>query len=278
MNSTDDQKPEEAGIIHDTFDFEDLPESAGSLPGGQEGGLRLQVFLAHAGVASRRAAEEIIAEGRVRVNGKVVRERGYRVGKADEVMLDGRKIHQVNQKIYLILNKPEQYVCSAQDPEGRALAQDLLVSYRDVRLFSVGRLDYMSSGLIIFTNDGDFSNRVAHPRNEIEKEYEIETRKELTDEFLEEFKKGIFFEGERYRIKSYRRTGPRKALLVLTEGKNREIRNACAARKINIRKLHRVRIGMVRLGTLKTGAYRLLTPDEVEWLSGQGKKKHGRGN
>lgn len=260
----------------DTFDFRDLPpdDTSGSAPGGT--GIRLQVFLSHAGISSRRAAEEIISDGRVRVNGKIARERGHRVAPGDEVTVDGKKIHQVNQKIYLALHKPEQYVCSSHDPEGRALAVDLLVSYRDMRLFSVGRLDFLSTGLIIFTNDGDFANRVAHPRSEVDKEYEIEARKELPDAFLEEFVKGIHFDGEKYQIKSWKRLGPRKASIVLTEGKNREIRNACAARRVTLRKLHRVRIGPLRLGSLKPGAYRPLTPDEIDWFTSHMGKRHGR--
>jgi 23S rRNA pseudouridine2605 synthase len=239
--------------------------------------LRLQVFLAHAGLCSRRGAEEMIALGRVRVNGKLVKERGYRVKPEDNIQVDGKSVKPVQKKIYVALNKPIGYVCSNDDPEGRALAKDLIHSYHDIRLFSVGRLDYLSAGLIFFTNDGAFSNQVSHPRAGVEKEYEVEAKKEISDEFLKEFMTGIYAAGERYRISSYRRIGPRKVSLVLKEGKNREIRNAFAARKLTIKSLVRTRIGCVKLGTMAPGTWRALQAHEIQWFVDQ-EKPHGRGN
>jgi 23S rRNA pseudouridine2605 synthase len=240
--------------------------------------VRLQVYLAHAGLTSRRGAEEMITLGRVRVNGSLVKERGFRVKPEDSVTVDGKPVQLVQKKVYVALNKPVGYVCSNDDPEGRALAKDLIHSYNDMRLFSVGRLDYLSAGLIFFTNDGTFSNLVSHPRAGVDKEYEIETRKEIPDEFLEEFIKGIYVAGERYRIESWKRIGPRKVSLVLREGKNREIRNAFAARRITIKNLVRTRIGCVKLGTLAPGAYRVLGNHEIQWFISQEGANHGRGN
>lgn len=235
-------------------------------PESGDEGIRLQVFLAHAGVSSRRGAEDVIAAGRVRVNGRIAKERGMRIGPKDEVIVDGRVIRLSQNKIYIALNKPSGYVCTNDDPEKRPLAKDLLGSYSDVRLFSVGRLDFLSEGLIFFTNDGDWSNAVSHPRSNVEKEYEIEARKEIPDDFLEEFMQGIHFDGERYKISAYKRKGPRVAVLTLVEGKNREIRNACAARRVTLKRLERIRIGCVKLGNLQPGAYRTLGEHEVSWF------------
>lgn len=282
MNSTDDNEDEtvnsngvmgsqfEPGPIDntDTIELSSLPDWDTSIETSQDEQetMRLQVFLAHAGLCSRRGAEEMISLGRVRVNGKLVKERGFRVGPSDQVIVDNKPVKMVQKKIYVALNKPAGYVCSSDDPEGRALAVDLIHSYRDMRLFSVGRLDFLSAGLIFFTNDGNFSNTVSHPRSGVEKEYEVEARKEIPDEFLQEFVKGIYAGGERYRIVSWRRIDPRKVALVLKEGKNREIRNAFAARKITIKNLVRIRIGCVKLGTLASGAYRALGGHEVSWF------------
>lgn len=287
MNSTEDERPEESGVMGSQFEgIEAPPTPAGEIEeypdidtaaGGDsdQETVRLQVYLAHAGLCSRRGAEEMIALGRVRVNGKLVKERGFRVKDSDKVVVDGKPVKLVQKKIYIALNKPIGYVCSNDDPEGRALAKDLIHSYHDIRLFSVGRLDYLSAGLIFFTNDGAFSNLVSHPRAGVEKEYEVEAKKEISDEFLKEFMSGIFAAGERYRIVSYKRLGPRKVSLVLREGKNREIRNAFAARKITIKSLVRTRIGCVKLGVMTPGTWRPLLAHEIQWFIDQ-EVNHGR--
>lgn len=239
--------------------------------------IRLQVYLSRSGACSRRGAVEILESGRVRVNGTVMREPGFRIKPGDEVSLDGQKISLNRKNIYVLLNKPSGYVCSSDDPEGRSLALDLLTPYQDVRLFSVGRLDFLSTGLIIFTNDGSFANIVSHPRSKIEKEYLVEARKEIPQEFLEEFKRGIYFDGEKYRIQSYKIISPRVVSLILIEGKNREIRNAFAARKHTIKNLERIRIGAIKNTGLPMGRYRVLKDQEIEWLLAQGKNAAGQG-
>jgi 23S rRNA pseudouridine2605 synthase len=239
-----------------------------------EDDIRLQVFLARAGVCSRRGAAEVLTLGRVRVNGGIIREPGFRIQAADQVTLDGQPVRMVAKHIYLALNKPVGFVCSNDDPEGRRLAVDLLTSYRDKRLFSVGRLDFLSRGLLFFTNDGAFANLISHPRNAIEKEYLVETRKEIPISFLEEFKTGIYFDEERYRIHDYQSVNPKTVSLVLTEGKNREIRLAFAARKQTIKSLTRVRIGCVKLETLPDGRYRELQNHEINWLIDQSTGAH----
>jgi 23S rRNA pseudouridine2605 synthase len=228
--------------------------------------VRLQTVLSSAGLCSRRTASDLLRASRITVNGTIIREPGFRVRNDDVILIDGKEIKRKHRHVYLAINKPVGYVCSNADPEGRKILIDLFSAYKDVRLFSVGRLDFLSSGLIFFTNDGAFANLVSHPRNGFEKEYFVETKKNIPIDFLEEFKKGIYAEGERYRIKSYRILNPSAVSLVLNEGKNKEIRNAFAARKHTIKKLHRVRIGSVQLGNLETGKYRILSKHEIEWF------------
>ncbi len=137
--------------------------------------IRLQAFLAHCGVASRRASEKIILDGRVSVNGSVVTELGTKVKSDDKVLVDGKEIHLEEAKRYVLLNKPAGYVCSQSDEKGRSVAVDLLKEKYSERLYNVGRLDMFSHGAIIFTNDGDFAAKLSHPSAEIEKEYVVES-------------------------------------------------------------------------------------------------------
>ncbi len=229
---------------------------------------RLQHFMASCGVGSRRACEQIISEGRVAVNGRTVTTQGHKVDpERDKVTLDGRRITETREKVYIALNKPPGYICTNQDPMGRSLALDLLGGVaKTYRLFSVGRLDLLSSGLILYTNDGDFARSIAHPSNRIEKEYLVETKKPVAPELLDEFRKGILAGGIRYRIARYVQKTPTKVFIVLQEGKNRELRNMFAARRVQVRKIHRVRIGSIHLGELKSGEFRFLSQRETREL------------
>jgi 23S rRNA pseudouridine2605 synthase len=246
-------------------------------PRDESGPLRLQLFLARAGVASRRKCEEIIASGRVQVNGEVVQRQGVKVDpETDEVRLDGKPIRQARNYVYFALNKPPGYLTTNKDPEGRPLAIELIREAYSGRIFSVGRLDFLSSGLIFFTNDGRFGDRVAHPSSQIEKEYLVETKRPIPEELLQQWRKGIDIEGERYHLKSYAFKGPRRVQLVLEEGKNREIRNVLHAHNIPTKRVHRVRIGRITLGDLGPGAFRKLNKAEVEGLLGETRRnRHG---
>lgn len=246
-------------------------------PRNESGPLRLQLFLARAGVASRRKCEEIIASGRVQVNGEVVKQQGVKVDpENDEVRLDGKPIRQARKYVYFALNKPPGYLTTNKDPEGRPLAIELIREAYSGRLFSVGRLDYLSSGLIFFTNDGRFADRVAHPSSEIEKEYLVETKRPIPEELLQRWQKGIEVEGEQYHLKDYSLKGPRRVQLVLEEGKNREIRNVFHAHNIPTKRVHRLRIGPVTLGDLGPGACRKLNEQEISRLMGDKRRKgHG---
>lgn len=229
-------------------------------------GIRLQVYLARAGVASRRHCEQIIDEGRVRVNGKVIREQGVRVSERDRVTLDGKPLFPTRKNIYLALHKPRRYLCASSDPEGRPLAIDLVAPAFRERLYTVGRLDFLSSGLILLTNDGQFAKAVSHPSSEVEKEYLVETRKPIPGDFLEAYRAGIDVNGERYTLKEFRYKNSRTVRLVLLEGKNREIRNVFSSQNIAVKRIHRVRVGIVSLKGILTGHFRALTGKEVRWF------------
>ena len=228
--------------------------------------LRLQVFMAHSGVASRRKCEFLITEGYVKVNGRVVTEMGVRVGIDDTVTYKGQVLRLINKKLYLALNKPPLYLCSNSDPQGRSLAIDLIKNDFSDRLYNVGRLDYLSTGLIFFTNDGNFTKIVAHPSSGIEKEYVVETKQAIDEQILIDFMKGVTIEGEKYKLHSYKYKTKFKVKLILLEGKNREIRRFFQSRNLKIRKLHRIRIGIVRLDNIPSGSYRYLTEKEVAWF------------
>jgi 23S rRNA pseudouridine2605 synthase len=228
--------------------------------------LRLQVYLAHAGVASRRACEGLISSGRVSVNGQVVTRLGTKVAPADDIRLDGVVLHPETRFHYLALNKPPLYICSSFDPQGRPLAKDLLPLPRE-RLYNIGRLDYRSSGLIIFTNDGDFAAKVSHPSAEVEKEYLVEATGPIPDTMIAEFERGLKIEGVFYRSAEIERLGRKSVRVVLIEGKNREIRRVFSHFHLHPAKLHRIRIGPVVLGKLGAGESRPLTEEEHTKLS-----------
>ena len=233
----------------------------------KETGLRLQAYLAHAGVASRRAAEGIIAEGRVSVNGVVVSEQGSKVFPGDTVLLDGKPVRTESRLVYLALNKPPGYICSSSDPQGRPLAIDLLPDEIKERLYNVGRLDFMSCGLIFFTNDGEFAARLGHPRSGLEKEYMVEATGHIPDALIEAFEKGISIEDVYYKAQLIERLGSRAIKVVLVEGKNREIRRVFSHFHLHPFRLRRVRIGPVKLEDLEEGKSRPLRKFELEALS-----------
>jgi 23S rRNA pseudouridine2605 synthase len=240
-------------------------------------GIRLQVWLARAGVASRRSAVEVIKNGRVRVNGKVTCEPAARVADGDEVQFDGRTL-RIQDYVYYALHKPAKYLCTAADEEGqsRPLALDLIQPFVKARLFTVGRLDYMTSGLLLLTNDGEWAKRLAHPSSGVEKEYLIQAKKEIPVELLEEFKTGIRLEGELLRCSEYTLMGPHSVRLTLAEGKNREIRRVFQSRNITLKRIHRLRVGAVSVRGIEAGRFRKLTESEVNALNREGESRGRR--
>lgn len=228
--------------------------------------VRLQVYLAHCGVASRRACEKIISDGRVSVNGTVVTEMGTKVSSKDKICVDDKPVRLEKRKHYVLLNKPAGYVCSLSDEKGRPVAADLLKDAYSERLYNVGRLDMFSQGLIIFTNDGDFAARLSHPSAELEKEYVVDTSLNIPSDLAVRFEKGIRVENVFYKCQKATQVNPRRMKIVLIEGKNREIRNVFQSVEIGIKRLIRVRIGNIEKNDLKPGEFRELTNSEVQGL------------
>lgn len=235
----------------------------------QDNKLRLQVFLAHSGLASRRACEKIILDGRVTVNGQVITELGSKVSDSDIVKVDGKQLSLEKKKCYVLLNKPAGYVCSSSDEKGRAVAVDLLKDAYKERLYNVGRLDMYSKGMILFTNDGDFAAKLSHPSSQVEKEYIVETSQDIPEDFPKKFEHGIRVDNVFYKCLKCQILKARKLDIVLIEGKNREIRTVLESQNIGTKSLVRVRIGSVKLNNLKPGEYRELTEREVKSLLGE---------
>ncbi|MDY5831143.1 MAG: pseudouridine synthase [Treponema sp.] len=194
--------------------------------------IRLQVFLSHCGVASRRASEQIILDSRVSVNGKIITSLGTKVSYDDEVLVDGKRIFPEEKKRYILMYKPKGYVCSSKDERGRLCALDLLSEKYSERLYNVGRLDMFSQGLLIFTNDGDFTSKLSHPSSELEKEYIVDSSQDLPDDLAEKFEKGIRVEGVFYKCKQAQKIKPRRMRVILIEGKNREIRKVFSSENV----------------------------------------------
>jgi pseudouridine synthase len=243
-----------------------------------ENGIRIQKVMAQAGVASRRASEEMIAEGRVRVNGQVVRDLPIFVDPStDEIRVDGKPLTKAprgEKKVYFLLNKPKGVVCTQKDELNRPRAVDLLPDIPQ-RVYCVGRLDQDSTGLVLLTNDGELTNYLTHPRHEVEKTYVVEIDGKLNEQEVQRLKRGIYLDGNPTGgagLKVLRR-GRNQSLLEirLREGRNREIRRILARLGHKVRKLKRVAIGPVTSRGLKAGSCRKLSVKEVEALRHTGK-------
>lgn len=228
--------------------------------------VRLQKYLAAAGIASRRKCEELISTGRVKVNGAVVTEMGTKVTPADLVEVDGAAVAAEEQKVYLAFYKPSNVMTTASDPEGR---QTVLDFFKDLpqRVFPVGRLDYETEGLLLMTNDGPWGNRITHPSFNLDKEYFIKVKGQVEDAQVRALENGVMLEGKRTwpaRVHSVRRGGMVTQLnVVIHEGRNRQVRRMMEAVGHEVVYLKRVRVGSVLLGELKPGEYRALNEDEI---------------
>lgn len=234
----------------------------------REDAMRLQVYMAKCGVGGRRFCETLIADGRVMVNNRTVREMGVKVLPEDIVQVDGETIELTDKLYYIALNKPRGYVCTNYDPKEDRYARDLIQIRDQHLLFNVGRLDKESNGLILFTNDGDFANKVTHPRCEIEKEYIVHLDRKPEAEDLHKALKGLYIDmSQPYRIKSFSYMPRRDYVrIVLTEGKNREIRKIFSYLGYEVKGLTRVRIGCIELGRLEPGDFRNLSRREIDGL------------
>ncbi|MDR0571188.1 MAG: rRNA pseudouridine synthase [Clostridiales Family XIII bacterium] len=234
--------------------------------------MRLNKFIAQAGVASRRKADELTANGNVKVNGAVVREMGYDVKEGDLVEVNGRMLGLPEKPVYIALNKPKGAITSVGDDKGRPTVMDMVADVPE-RIYPVGRLDYDTSGLLIMTNDGDLAQKLAHPGHKIYKTYRAKVAGVLSPERLAKLKKGVDIGGyvTAPAVVKLIKQSDRFALaeISIQEGKNRQVRKMFLSVGNKVLDLERVAIGDVYLGHLKAGHYRKLTRQEVEGLKGR---------
>ncbi len=229
--------------------------------------IRLNKYLAEQGIASRREADRMIADGQVSVNGKLVTEMGVKVDPAnDEVKVSDKAISDKKENaIYIMLNKPEGYVSSVKRTR---FEKDLVTDLIDIkeRIFPVGRLDKDTTGLLILTNDGTLTFKLTHPSSESEKEYEAIVNGLVRKGAIEKLEKGVKLKGEKTKPTKVKKIGDRVLSIVLTEGKNRQVRRICQKVGLEVFKLKRVRVKKLVLGKLPLGKWRYLTDEEVEQL------------
>lgn len=231
---------------------------------------RLQKILSAAGISSRRAAEEIIQEGRVRVNGKVVTELGAKADPdKDHIKVDGKLINPKQPKTYIMLNKPAGFVTTMSDPEGRPIVANLLKGVK-VRVYPVGRLDYDTEGLLLLTNDGDFAHLVTHPKHELPKTYLVKVKGALEDRHVANLEQGVFLKDGKTapaRVRKLRKEESNSWVeITIHEGRKRQVRRMIDFTGHSVIKLKRTKVGNLNLGDLPMGAYRHLTLDEVRGL------------
>ncbi|MDD5199329.1 MAG: pseudouridine synthase [Terrimicrobiaceae bacterium] len=226
--------------------------------------MRINRFLASAGLGSRRTCEDLVRSGRVLVNNAVVTDLATQVDPADIVRV-GRKVVHPLSHVYILLNKPAGYVCTRSDELGRKTIFDLVPSQRG-RLFHVGRLDKESSGLIVLTNDGDFAEQLTHPSHQIDKEYEVVIDKAFDAGRIPKLLRGITLESGRARMESVHILAPTRLKITLRQGLKRQIREMLWRSGYDVKKLHRTRIGPLRDPRLKTGYWRFLDRDEIAAL------------
>lgn len=228
--------------------------------------VRLQKYLAEAGIASRRKCEELISQGRVEVNGLIVTTPGTKISGNERILVDGIEASPEQNKIYILLNKPVGYISSAKDQFSRKTVLDLVGTVKE-RIYPVGRLDYDTSGLIILTNDGDFANKMTHPRHQMQKVYRAEIMGRLSDSDIESFKRGIVIDDYKTApagIRIINMAQDRSVVEVtIHEGKNRQVRNMFEVLNHPVVRLKRVAIGFVEISGLEEGKWRYLSKNEI---------------
>lgn len=234
-----------------------------------EKNMRINKYIAQAGVASRRKADELIANGNVKINGLTLTEPGYDVAEGDVVEVNGRRIGRQEEKVYILLNKPMGYVTTVSDDKERDTVMDLVRDV-DARLFPVGRLDYNTSGLLLLTNDGDLAYKLTHPKHQMPKTYRAKVAGILSAEKCAKLRAGVDIGGfvtSPAKVEIVRGL-PRQTIVDITicEGKNRQVRKMFKAVGNNVQGLERIAIGEILLGRLAVGHYRKLTREELNYL------------
>ncbi len=231
--------------------------------------VRLNKYLADHGIASRRKADELIDEGRVQVNGRKVFELGVKINPdKDQVKVSGKLVKAKPQPIYFVFNKPKSVVTTTSDPQGRPIVMDFFKRIRK-RIFPVGRLDWDTEGLLLMTNDGDFSNEISSPESKIPKTYHAKLDGIITQAKMDKLRRGVSIIGGKVRalhIKKLKKGSEKKdwVEITITEGKNRQVRKMFEKVGYDVEKLKRVAIGQMKLGPLKSGDYRPLTRKDLE--------------
>lgn len=234
--------------------------------------MRINKYLATLGIASRRNIDKLISDAKISVNGKIATQ-GMEVSDDDEILVNGKKIeanlkNSLNEKVYFMLNKPLEILSSSSDDRGRKTVVDLIKT--DKRIFPIGRLDYMTKGLIILTNDGELFNKLVHPKSEIYKKYHLKVFGEIKKSEIEQLKKGVNLEDGKTlpaKINSIKIENNKTSMFIsIKEGKNRQIRRMIEKIGYKILSLKREKIGELTLGNLPEGKYRELTKEEVEYL------------
>ena len=230
---------------------------------------RLQKVIAASGIASRRKAEEMIQQGRVKVNGQTVKEMGVKVSKQDKIEVDGHEINK-EEKVYYLLNKPKRTICSVSDDKERDTVVDIIDCKE--RIFPVGRLDYETTGLLLLTNDGEFANGLMHPRNHIRKTYEVAVKGVLTDGMCALLEKGIELEdgktlpAEVFVLQRSEKKNKTVLQITIQEGRNRQVRRMMEFFNCEVTRLNRIQYAFLDLGNLRQGQYRKLRMFEVRKL------------
>lgn len=252
-----------------------------------EEGIRLQKILSAAGVASRRASEQLMLEGRVSVNGTIVRALGAKADpRRDDIRVDGRRVRPAERHRYVLLYKPRGYVTTRRDPQGRPTVLDLL-GRETGYIYPVGRLDYDSEGLLLLTTDGDLAARLTHPRHEVPRVYEVIVVGSPDPAAIHRLRRGVFIDGRRTAPADVTRgptlrtgagTGTTRLTVTITEGRNRQVRRMCAAVGHPVRSLIRTRMGPLTLAGLRPGEWRELNAAEVRALEGRTRTVPGPGD
>lgn len=229
--------------------------------------IRIQKMIADSGYCSRRKAETLISQGRVKLNGRPVK-LGDKCGFKDIITIDGERLYMPRKKnfVYIMLNKPRGYVTTVSDELDRRCVMDLLDGIEE-RVYPVGRLDRNSEGLLLFTNDGEFANSIMHPSRHIAKTYRVTVRPDISDEQLVRLSEGVEIDGKKTLPASVvvkeKQQGRVVLLITIKEGRNRQIRKMCEAVGLEVARLRRISIGPLKLGMLKPSAWRELTADEL---------------
>lgn len=226
--------------------------------------IRLNKYIAECGVCSRRSADTLIQSGKVCVNGEVVTNLGIKIDETiDNVKVNNKIIKKENKLVYIMLNKPKGYVTTSKEQFGRKSVLDLINT--NLRVYPIGRLDMYTEGLLLLTNDGNFANKMMHPKNKIEKKYIVSVKGNITSEKIDLLKKGVDIGGYITKPAKVKSNFEKDELeIVISEGKNRQVRRMCEAVKLKVLNLQRTKIGNLELGNLELGKYRYLNKNDLE--------------